>query len=70
MTPEAIDALNAELSGKTPQEITNWAVQQGAGKAIVTTNFRPYEAIILHMVAQADPATPASRYSWASRQHS
>ena len=59
MTPEAIDALNAELAHKTPQELTAWAIEYGAGKAIVTTNFRPYEAVILHMVAQADPATPA-----------
>ena len=59
MSPEAIDQLNAELADKTPQELTNWAVKHGAGKAIVTTNFRPYEAIILHMVAQADASTPA-----------
>ena len=59
MTPEAIEDLNAQFAGKTPQEITNWAVQHGAGRAIVTTNFRPYEAIILHMVAKADASTPA-----------
>ena len=59
MTPEAIDALNAELSGKSPQEITNWAVQWGAGRAIVTTNFRPYEAVILHMASRADARIPA-----------
>jgi len=59
MSPEAIDQLNAELAGKSPQEITNWAVKHGAGKAIVTTNFRPYEAVILHMVAKADASTPA-----------
>lgn len=58
MTPEAIEALNAELSSKTPQEITAWAVQQGAGGAVVTTNFRPYEAIILHMVTLADASVP------------
>ena len=59
MTTEAIDALNAELAGKSPQEITTWAVKHGAGKAIVTTNFRPFEAIILHMVTEADASTPA-----------
>lgn len=58
MTPEAVEALNAELASKTPQEITTWAVQQGAGGAVVTTNFRPYEAIILHMVTVADPSVP------------
>lgn len=58
MTPDAIAALNAELAGKSPQEITNWAVQQGAARAIVTTNFRPYEAVILHMAAQAERDIP------------
>ena len=59
MSPDVIDQLNAELAGKSPQELTAWAVKHGAGKAIVTTNFRPYEAVILHMVAQADASTPA-----------
>jgi phosphoadenosine phosphosulfate reductase len=58
MTPDAIAALNAELAGKSPLEITNWAVRQGAGKAIVTTNFRPYEAVILHMAALAERDIP------------
>jgi phosphoadenosine phosphosulfate reductase len=58
MTPDAIAAFNAELAGKSPQEITNWAVRQGAGKAIVTTNFRPYEAVILHMAALAERDIP------------
>jgi len=58
MTPDAIAAFNAELAGKSPQEITDWAVRQGAGKAIVTTNFRPYEAIILHLAALAERDIP------------
>jgi phosphoadenosine phosphosulfate reductase len=58
MTPDAIAAFNAELAGKSPQEITDWAVRQGAGKAIVTTNFRPYEAVILHMAALAERDIP------------
>jgi phosphoadenosine phosphosulfate reductase len=58
MTPEAIDALNAELSGLSPQELTAWAVQHGAGQTVVTTNFRPYEAIILHLASLADRDIP------------
>jgi len=50
-----------ELAGKSPQEITDWAVRQGAGKAIVTTNFRPYEAVILHMAALAERDIPGAR---------
>ena len=45
---------NAELAGKHPQEIVNWAAGLG-GKAIVTTNFGPYEAVILHLAVQAQP---------------
>ncbi len=34
----------------TPLEMTRWAVAQG--NAIVSTNFRPYEAVILHLATQ------------------
>lgn len=46
--------VNAELAGKHPQEIVNWATSLG-GKTIVTTNFGPYEAVILHLAVQAQP---------------
>lgn len=49
-----IEDINQSLAGKTPQEIIEWAVSQ-PGKIIVTTNFRPQEAVILHMAAQAKP---------------
>ncbi|MDG3580909.1 phosphoadenosine phosphosulfate reductase family protein [Galbibacter pacificus] len=39
--------INKELSNKTPEEIVAWAIEQ-AKKPVVTTNFRPYEASILH----------------------
>ena len=45
--------INAEL-GRDAQALVNWAV--GLGQAtIVTTNFRPFEAVILHMVTRANP---------------
>src|SRR5207248_8937817 len=44
---------NAELKTKTPLEIVRWAIAQSGGRAIVSTNFRPYEAAILHLVVQA-----------------
>ncbi len=50
-------AINAELKNKTPAEIVKWAIAQGT-KPIVTTNFRPYEAAILHACAQALPEMP------------
>ncbi|KEA65741.1 Phosphoadenylyl-sulfate reductase [Marinobacterium lacunae] len=47
-------AANAALAGKTPQEIIKWGLDQ-AKRPLVTTNFRPYEAVILHMVTQIKP---------------
>jgi len=45
-----IAKLNSELKDKSPKEIISWAVSY-ANKAVVTTNFRPYEAAILHACA-------------------
>jgi len=56
VTPEQISAWNAELRDKTPLEITRWAIARGqeiGGKAVVSTNFRPYEAVVLHLATQA-----------------
>jgi phosphoadenosine phosphosulfate reductase len=55
MTPDQISKANAELRSKTPLEIVKWAVAQAKGRAIVSTNFRPYEAVILHLVTQVQP---------------
>ena len=45
--------INAEL-GRDAQALVNWAVGLGQ-PTIVTTNFRPFEAVILHMVTRANP---------------
>jgi phosphoadenosine phosphosulfate reductase len=58
MTAEQIKNANAELANKSPLEIVKWAVAQADGRAIVSTNFRPYEAVILHLATQADPDIP------------
>jgi phosphoadenosine phosphosulfate reductase len=47
-------AANAALEGKTPQEIIAWAIENSENP-LVTTNFRPYESVILHMAVQAKP---------------
>jgi phosphoadenosine phosphosulfate reductase len=60
-TKEQIAAWNAELRGKSPQEITRWAVdlaRSTEGKAIVSTNFRPHEAVVLHLTTQAQADIP------------
>ena len=49
-----IDQANQELKGKSPEEIVAWALSQ-AKNPIITTNFRPYESAILHLVAKQRP---------------
>ena len=58
MTPEAISEANDLLRGKSPAEVVEWAIAQADGRAIVSTNFRPFEAVILHLVMQAQPDIP------------
>jgi phosphoadenosine phosphosulfate reductase len=58
MTPEQITKANAELRNKSPLEIVRWAIAQAKGRAIVSTNFRPYEAVVLHLCVQAQPDIP------------
>jgi len=56
MSPHDLDSINLTLQNATPLEVIRWAVQQG--RAIVTTNFRPYEAVILHLATQVQPEIP------------
>ena len=58
MTADQIVQANAELRTKSPLEITRWAIAQAKGRAIVSTNFRPYEAVILHLVTRVQPDIP------------
>ena len=57
-TPDQIAQWNAGLRAKSPLEITRWAIAQAGGRAIVSTNFRPYEAVVLHLATQAQPDIP------------
>ena len=58
MTPEQLAGWNAELRHKSPLDITRWAIAHAGGRAIVSTNFRPYEAALLHLCVQAQPDIP------------
>lgn len=58
MTPDQISKANAELRQKSPLEIVRWAIAQANGRAIVSTNFRPYEAVVLHFCTQVQPDIP------------
>jgi phosphoadenosine phosphosulfate reductase len=57
-SPDQISALNAELRAKTPLEIVRWAITQSRGRAIVSTNFRPFEAVVLHLATQVQADIP------------
>jgi phosphoadenosine phosphosulfate reductase len=57
----SIKDWNEELRGKTPLEIAAWAIRLAEsrnGKAVVSTNFRPYEAVVLHLATQVQPDIP------------
>ena len=58
MTPETISKANVELRDKSALDIMKWAIAQANGRAIVSTNFRPYEAVILHLVTRVQPDIP------------
>ena len=58
MTADPIAKANAELHGKAPLEIVKWAIAQAKGRAIVSTNFRPFEAVVLHLCTQVQPDIP------------
>ena len=50
-----IEKINIELATKTPLEIVQWAITN-AQTPVVTTNFRPYESAILHLVTTVNPS--------------
>jgi phosphoadenosine phosphosulfate reductase len=51
-----LERINAEFANQ-PEQLVAWAL--GLGKpAICTTNFRPFEAVILHMVTRVQPDIP------------
>ena len=58
MTHDQITKANAELRDKSPLDIVKWAVAQAKGRTIVSTNFRPYEAVILHLCTAVQPDIP------------
>jgi phosphoadenosine phosphosulfate reductase len=58
MTTEQISRANIELRSHAPLEIIRWALAQAKGRAIVSTNYRPYEAVLLHLVTQVQPDIP------------
>ncbi|TVR40928.1 MAG: phosphoadenylylsulfate reductase [Planctomycetota bacterium] len=48
----------AALAGAEPQAIIRYAIERAQGGAMVSTNFRPLEAVMLHMVTQVQADIP------------
>jgi len=53
-TEKELEVLNQQLKGVPPSEIIQWAIADKK-RPVVTTNFRPYEAAILHACVQIEP---------------
>jgi len=58
MTAAEITEANEALRDKSSLEVIEWAVARAEGRAIMSTNFRPYEAVILHLVTRVQPDIP------------
>ncbi|HVU35867.1 MAG TPA: phosphoadenosine phosphosulfate reductase family protein [Opitutaceae bacterium] len=58
MTSFDLAQWNAELRSQSPLDIVRWAIGRAAGHAIVSTNFRPYEAVILDLAVKVQPDIP------------
>jgi phosphoadenosine phosphosulfate reductase len=58
MTSAEIAQANEELRDQSPLEIVRWAIDRAEGRAIVSTNFRPFEAVVLHLATQIQPDIP------------
>ncbi|MBI2813754.1 MAG: phosphoadenosine phosphosulfate reductase family protein [Opitutae bacterium] len=57
-SPAVLIRWNTELRARAPLEIVRWAVARAGGRAIVSTNFRPYEAAVLHAATAVQPDIP------------
>src|SRR5436190_17690683 len=58
MNPDQIAQANLELRDKPALEIVRWAIARSDGHPVVSTNFRPYEAVILHLCTQVEADIP------------
>jgi phosphoadenosine phosphosulfate reductase len=58
MNSADIARWNVDLRSRSPLEIARWAVERAEGRAVVSTNFRPYEAVILHLCTQVQRDIP------------
>lgn len=52
-----IEEVNQALKGKTPEEVIRYFLEI-AKNPVITTNFGPYEVVLLHAVTQNSPDIP------------
>lgn len=55
MNVELAEKLNQQFQGMSADEVIRELLALGLGRAVVTTNFRPYEAVILQLAAEIQP---------------
>jgi len=58
MNPTELERWNQELRSQSPSAIVRWTLARAYGRAVVSTNFRPYEAALLHLVVREQPDLP------------
>ncbi len=58
MTNDQIAEYNAAFRNKSALDIVRWGIARANGHALVSTNFRPFEAVILHLCVQVQPDIP------------
>jgi phosphoadenosine phosphosulfate reductase len=58
MDTASFASWNAQLRSLPPLDIIRWALARAGGRAVVSTNFRPYEAVILHLLTRLQPDIP------------
>ncbi len=53
-----LETVNQDLEQMTPPERIRWMLQHLDGTPMVSTNFRPFEAVMLHLLVQERPDIP------------
>jgi len=50
-----LNEANAALEDASPADILEWGNEISGGRILISTNFRPFEAVLLHMAVQQIP---------------
>jgi len=53
-----LQEANQRLETASPADILQWGHEVSGGRIIISTNFRPFEAVLLHMAVQQIPDIP------------